>query len=60
MVEKAGAQYSYNGNRIGQGKANVVKFLKDNPEISNELETRIRDELLLPKTVKEEAATEES
>jgi recombination protein RecA len=60
MVEKAGAWYSYNGNRIGQGKANVVKFLKDNPEISNELETRIRNELLLPKTVKEEAATEES
>ncbi|MDM7861953.1 recombinase RecA [Alteromonas sp. ASW11-36] len=55
MVEKAGAWYSYNGNRIGQGKANVVKFLKDNPDISNELEGRIRSELLLSKTLTEEA-----
>ena len=55
MVEKAGAWYSYNGNRIGQGKANVVKFLKDNPDISNELEGRIRSELLLSKTMTEDA-----
>ncbi|MEM0912939.1 MAG: recombinase RecA [Pseudomonadota bacterium] len=49
-VEKAGAWYSYNGNRIGQGKANVVKYLKENPEIANELEGRIRQALLMPKT----------
>lgn len=50
MVEKAGAWYSYNGNRIGQGKANVVKYFKENIEMSNELETKIRGELLLSKS----------
>ena len=54
LVDKAGAWYSYNGDRIGQGKANVMKFLKENPEIANEIETKIRQELLLPKTVKAE------
>ncbi len=32
LVDKAGAWYSYKGDRIGQGKANVMKFLKENPE----------------------------
>jgi recombination protein RecA len=49
LVEKAGAWYSYNGNRIGQGKANCVKYLKENVEISNEIEQKIRAELLLKK-----------
>lgn len=49
FVEKAGAWYSYNGNRIGQGKANVVKYLKEHTEIANELEGRIRQALLMPK-----------
>nr|WP_136251704.1 recombinase RecA [Ningiella ruwaisensis] len=53
-VDKAGAWYSYNGNRIGQGKANVVKYLKENPEIAKEIEDKIRAELLLKKTVKPE------
>lgn len=60
MVEKAGSWYSYNGNRIGQGKANVVQFLKDNVDIANELETRLREELLLKKTGKAEEAKEEA
>ncbi|GFD67265.1 recombinase RecA [Alteromonas sp. KUL106] len=54
LVDKAGAWYSYKGDRIGQGKANVMKFLKENPEIANEIETKIRQELLLSKTVKAE------
>jgi len=54
LVDKAGAWYSYKGDRIGQGKANVMKFLKEHPEIANEIEQRIRAELLLPKTVKAE------
>lgn len=58
FVEKAGAWYSYNGNRIGQGKANVVRYLKEHPEISSELEQRIRDTLLLKKVVVEEAEPE--
>jgi recombination protein RecA len=49
MVEKAGAWYSYNGERIGQGKANVVKYLKEHVEMANEIESRIRAELLMPK-----------
>ena len=46
IIDKAGAWYSYNGDRIGQGKENVRNFLKENPDISNEIETRIRAELL--------------
>ena len=60
LVDKAGAWYSYKGDRIGQGKANVMKFLKENPEIANEIETKIRQELLLSKTMKvEEAAPQQ-
>jgi len=43
LVEKAGAWYSYGKDRIGQGKDNSRIFLKDNPEIAMELETKIRD-----------------
>nr|WP_281272397.1 recombinase RecA [Salinisphaera japonica] len=57
MVEKAGSWYSYNGDRIGQGKDNARKFLKENPEIAQGIEAKLR-ELLLPKKKKkgEEAA----
>jgi recombination protein RecA len=48
LVDKAGAWYSYNGDRIGQGKDNVRKFLIENPEIANDIDTRLR-EMLLPK-----------
>ena len=54
LVEKSGAWYSYKGDRIGQGKANVMKFLKENPEIANEIEQKIRAELLLSKSLKAE------
>ncbi|UAA37951.1 recombinase RecA [Paraneptunicella aestuarii] len=54
FVEKAGAWYSCNGERIGQGKANAVKYLKDNVELAQKIESQLRD-LLLLKTVKEEA-----
>lgn len=46
MVDKAGAWYSYNGDKIGQGKNNVMKFLQENPDIATELEGRVRAELL--------------
>ncbi|GJL83943.1 MAG: protein RecA [marine bacterium B5-7] len=42
LVDKAGAWYSYNGERIGQGKDNSRQFLKDNPDIADEIETKIR------------------
>jgi len=46
IVDKAGAWYSYNGDRIGQGKAKVADFLAENPEIANDIEIRIRAALL--------------
>ncbi|WP_027707218.1 recombinase RecA [Zooshikella ganghwensis] len=42
LVDKAGAWYSYNGSKIGQGKANAAQFLEDNPEIAWEIEKKIR------------------
>jgi len=42
IVEKAGAWYSYNGDRIGQGRDNVRNFLKENPEIAEDIEAKIR------------------
>ena len=47
LVEKSGAWYSYQGNKIGQGKANAAKFLEDNPEISATIEKSIRERLLV-------------
>lgn len=47
MVEKSGAWYSYNGNKIGQGKQNVIQFLKDNVDIKEEIEAKLRSELLV-------------
>ncbi|OTQ57873.1 recombinase RecA [Gilliamella sp. A7] len=46
LVDKAGAWYSYNGEKVGQGKANSIKFLQEHPEIATELETKLRDLLL--------------
>jgi recombination protein RecA len=54
LVEKAGAWYSYKGSKVGQGKSNSIKFLKDNPEIANEIEGQLREMLLLQATIKPE------
>ncbi|SDV51570.1 recombinase RecA [Chitinasiproducens palmae] len=43
IVEKAGAWYSYKGERVGQGKDNAREFLRSNPDISREIENRIRE-----------------
>jgi recombination protein RecA len=42
FVEKAGAWYSYNGEKIGQGKENAKEFLREHPAIANEIEAKIR------------------
>lgn len=47
MVDKAGAWYSYKGDKIGQGKNNAMKYMQENPEIAQELEARVRGELLV-------------
>ncbi|GEB69706.1 MULTISPECIES: recombinase RecA [Pseudoalteromonas] len=54
IVEKAGAWYSYNGNKVGQGKSNSIKFLKENVEIADEIEGKLRDMLLLKATIEPE------
>ena len=46
IIDKSGAWYSYNGDRIGQGKDNVRKFLKEHPEIAADIERQIRERLL--------------
>ncbi|AGK46436.1 MULTISPECIES: recombinase RecA [Burkholderia] len=45
IVDKAGAWYSYNGEKIGQGKDNAREFLRENPEIARDIENRIRESL---------------
>ncbi len=45
IVDKAGAWYSYNGERIGQGKDNVREYLKERPELALEIENRVRESL---------------
>jgi recombination protein RecA len=59
IVDKAGAWYSYNGEKIGQGKDNAREFLRENPEIAREIENRIRESLgvsAMPQRVASEAA----
>ncbi|MEY2696322.1 MAG: recombinase RecA [Pseudomonadota bacterium] len=46
LLQKAGSWYSYEGDRVGQGKDNVKTFLKDHPEIADALESRIREKTL--------------
>lgn len=46
LIDKAGAWYSYKGDKVGQGKANAVKFLKENTDIRNEIEAQLRTQLL--------------
>ena len=43
IIEKSGSWFSYNGNRIGQGRENVKKYLKENPEIMQEIDQKVRD-----------------
>jgi len=58
FVEKSGAWYSYNGDRIGQGKDNVRKFLKENPEMAADIESRIRAEVFPDQAIPEAESRE--
>ncbi|MNN06268.1 recombinase A [compost metagenome] len=42
IVEKSGAWYSYNGDKIGQGKDNAREYLRENPDIAEEIENKVR------------------
>jgi recombination protein RecA len=59
LVEKSGAWYSYNGDRIGQGKENVRQFLKDNPDIANDLYAKLRAEMMVLRQPRAAAAAAE-
>jgi|TARA_Y100001001_G_scaffold87599_1_gene85727 recombination protein RecA len=54
IVDKSGAWYAYNGDKIGQGKANSCKFLEENPVIAQEIEAKVRDHFM-PELVKPKA-----
>jgi len=56
IVEKAGSWYSYQGEKIGQGRANSSKYLRENTNVSNEIETKLRDLLLLKPTISADEA----
>jgi recombination protein RecA len=58
IVDKAGSWYSYGDDRIGQGKENVREFLKNHPEMAEEIEAKIRTKLLPSKAEIAEAAAE--
>lgn len=46
LIKKSGAWYSYGDDRIGQGKDNVRQFLKEHPEMANDIEAKLREKLL--------------
>lgn len=51
MVDKAGAWFSYNGTRIGQGLENAKDYLRENPTMAKEIEKRLRDEMFANVTI---------
>lgn len=58
FVEKAGAWYSCNGERIGQGKANAAKYLAEHPEMAKDVDAKLRDMFLTKKDSSKEKEVE--
>ncbi len=58
IIQKSGAWYSYDGNKIGQGKENVRIWLKENPEIANQIAEKIRAEGLVNPIITEDVLDE--
>jgi len=58
FVRKAGAWYTYDGDQLGQGKENARQFLRDNPDLSDELERKIKDKLGIGRRPEEPAVAE--
>jgi recombination protein RecA len=59
IIDKSGAWYAYSGEKIGQGRDNAREFLRENPELSREIENKIRESLdiaLLPAALEGEDA----
>ena len=59
IIEKSGSWYSYNGEKIGQGKDNVREFLKSNPETSKDIENQVRDKSSISAEIEIEEAVPE-
>ncbi|MGI8646476.1 MAG: recombinase RecA, partial [Nocardioides sp.] len=59
LVRKAGAWYTYEGDQLGQGKENSRAFLRDNPDLANELEKKILEKLGIGPQVDQPAEAEE-
>jgi recombination protein RecA len=57
IVRKSGAWYTYEGDQLGQGKENARNFLRDNPDMANEIEKRIKEKLGIGPRLDAEAAT---
>jgi recombination protein RecA len=60
LIEKSGAWYSYNGERIGQGKENVRQYMREHPDMTNEIDRLLRERLLVPVGKPTAAAAEEA
>jgi recombination protein RecA len=60
VVEKSGAWYSYESERIGQGKENARQFLKDNPDMADAIASRVREALMPAKAQKKSAESEKA
>ncbi|MED0676707.1 recombinase RecA [Aneurinibacillus thermoaerophilus] len=60
IVSKSGAWYSYNDERLGQGRENAKQFLKDNPDIAHAIEMKIRDHFELNQSVSLPTAEEDN
>ena len=58
LVEKSGAWFSYNGERLGQGRDNAKEFLREHPEIASEIEHKLRGELGLEAVVGQDEASQ--
>jgi recombination protein RecA len=48
VLEKSGAWYAYNGEKIGQGKDNAREFLRENPDVAREIENKVRESVGIP------------
>ncbi len=60
IVRKSGAWYTYEGDQLGQGKENARNFLRDNPDLANEIEKKIKEKLGVGPRLDAEAADKES
>jgi recombination protein RecA len=58
VLEKSGAWYAYNGEKIGQGKDNAREFLRENPDVAREIENKVRVSLGIPLLGGEAAAAQ--